>query len=477
MLEIKEKRNLNSKHFLLSSTENVMHAHAGHIHYDDKLDSKRFREIDWTLNFDEAKRGWYFNYHSFRPFLPEYADEWVEFRDLFDDKDQTVKYKAVAAHVKGRLVTPEDIGLKDTAVNCVIYDNAFGMGFDYILYFTRSTLKKVVRIRDGYKPNEDVNFDFEVELPEKKKFRTQSKEMLSDGYEFIGDTDKTFNTAKQLIIGDDKQDGREWFTYLRDFKCWDEIKAESIVVDYFIEDGKKYLRKNITKEFLDNSIGDVFTDTTTSYYAGAGDGDMEVGNTGATWSTIVNTTTASNARYTNAYLQLSYNANNSVTDRWDNMRRVGFPFDTSGLGDVTVQSATINIWAYSKGNPNSNSISTNIVQFSPASNTSIVTGDWNEFGTTQLATAITQLDWNEGSYTTFTLNSSGLSNINTSGYSVFGLKWLEDITNTEPDWYDDENVFCNLRASEQTGTANDPYISITYTEEGADNALAFGVNF
>ena len=90
----------------------------------DKLDSKRFREIDWTLNWDEEKRGWYFNYHSFRPFLPEYADEWVEFRDLFDDKDQTIKYKAQCNHVKGELKQADDF----SPTNYVLYKDAFGDG-------------------------------------------------------------------------------------------------------------------------------------------------------------------------------------------------------------------------------------------------------------------------------------------------------------------------------------------------------------
>ena len=95
MTEITAKRNLNSKCFSKENNEYIMQAHIGHIHYFDKLDSNRFREIDFTLNFDETKRGWYFNYHSFRPFLPEYADQWVEFRDLFEDKAKDRGYETL----------------------------------------------------------------------------------------------------------------------------------------------------------------------------------------------------------------------------------------------------------------------------------------------------------------------------------------------------------------------------------------------
>jgi len=36
MIELKYKRNLNSKHFDLQNGKFVMEAHAGHIHYDNK---------------------------------------------------------------------------------------------------------------------------------------------------------------------------------------------------------------------------------------------------------------------------------------------------------------------------------------------------------------------------------------------------------------------------------------------------------
>ena len=161
MFEILDKRNYNSKTFDNENGSESLMVSTGQLHYFDKLDSKRFREIDWTLHFDDIKRGWYFNYHSFRPFIPEYSDGWVEFRDLFDDKDQITSFRGVCSRVKGRLVQSKDIGLeKETDWNCVIYDDAFGEGFDYIIYFKRRTLKKVVRIREGFNPHIDINFDY-----------------------------------------------------------------------------------------------------------------------------------------------------------------------------------------------------------------------------------------------------------------------------------------------------------------------------
>jgi len=277
MEEIRIKRNLTSKHFLLEDGSFKMNVHIGHIHYFNKLgvgDSNGdFRSIDWTLNWDEKKRGWGFQYHSFHPFLPEFADEWVEFRDVFGGKDQIIKYKAHASHIKGRLVMPKDIGLeKETDANCVIYDDAFGEGIDYILYFTRSTLKKVVRIRDGYKSKDDMKFVFDIDIPtDLKVFRGGSKEKIS--YELDTTRDKQFDTSKQTLIGQNNENSDdEMFTYLRGFKVWDSgekenYHKETIVVDYDAQN--KTITKIVSAEFLNKAVGDIFTDTTTSYYAGA----------------------------------------------------------------------------------------------------------------------------------------------------------------------------------------------------------------
>jgi hypothetical protein len=99
-IELRYKRNHNSKTLDNENGSFQLDAHIGHIHYFNKLgigDSNNdFRGIDWTLSWDDVRRGWYFQYHSFHPFIPEYADEWVEFRDLYQGKDQTIRLRAVA---------------------------------------------------------------------------------------------------------------------------------------------------------------------------------------------------------------------------------------------------------------------------------------------------------------------------------------------------------------------------------------------
>jgi len=461
MIELKERRSLNGKHFDLENGKKLYTPHVGHIHYFDKLDSNRLRELDWKLSFDEKKRGWYFNYHSFRPFLPEYADEWVEFRDLFDGKDQTVKYKAACNHVKGRLVD----NIKGvTEENAVIYDNAFGEGIDYILYFTRSTLKKVVRIREGFKPKEETYFDFETDFGG-KNVKRGNKEKIK--YFLDKTREKEFDTDKHTLIGDEKNDGKEWNTYLKPFIVWDEEKIEIVKVKYFFKDGKRYLRKIVSKEFLENSVGDVFTDTTTSYYAGAGDGYID-GTANAVWDTIHDGLTGSAADYT-ATIAICEVYNNSSKHR---MARLFLPIDTSGLpAGASISAADLKTY----GSEIVNSVGDDtydyvrVVQTSQANTSTLGTDDFDQCGSINNPTAganDTDLDTlSTSAYNTISLNATGISWITDSGVTKLGLRQGHDAQDNEPGVGRDRY---KISTSEETGTSQDPYLEITYTEGGGE---------
>lgn len=464
--EIISKRTLNTKHFY-NDGEFEAKISVGHVHYFDKLDSNRFREIDFTLSFDEEKRGWYFNYHSFRPFLPEYADEWVEFRDLFDGKDQTIKYKALASHIKGRLVNPADIGLNNIFSNCVIYDDAFGTGFDYILYFTRSALKKVVRIRDGFKPDNDIRFDFEIDFPEKNKFRAQNKDTISNGYEFRGDSDKTFDSDKQLLVGDDNDDGQEWFTYLRNFKCWDDKRTETILVDYIVRDGKTFLGKKITSDFLNRSTGDVFTDTTTSFMAHSSDTEIYDwgGGTTKTWSNRHDASQGATVRSGAENMWVGYYAE-TTSPYWRTMRRGYLNIDTSSLADyANITSAKLNIYCYGVENTSGDNLL--VRDHNSASNTSLALSDYNisRWGTTDYVSGVSIGSLSITAYTSLTLNTDGINAISKTGYTQLGLITGNDANDTAPSHPGEisKGAFAKFYTSESTEPNTAPYLSVTYT--------------
>lgn len=491
-MELKSKRTLNSKHFLLEDGKIKGNFHVGHIHYNDKLGGTGLRSIDWTLSFDEVKRGWGFQYHSFHPFLPEYADGWVEFRDLFDDKDQTIKYKAHASHVLGRLVQPSEIGLeKETSVNCVIYDGAFGEGKDYILYFTRSALKKVVRIREEFKGTEEQRFTWDVDFPKENDVTKKVKRVKNkDEYELDITQDKTFDSDRITKIGNDKGDGKEWHTYLRTFKAWDsgeldDFHSETINVEYSAND--KTITKIIPALFLTKSVGDVFTDTTTSYYVGSGDGAVEIVNTSTGWSTIHNRASGDYANYTNNYLAINrfLGVLRDSSTRHDPTRAF-LPIDTSAIPDTDIISSA-KMYLCSTGN---GSVGEDtgyawfaIVETTQDDTSKVVVGDFSRCGSatnpTLLSDTINISSTTTDDYSEYTLNANGISAINKAGISKFGVRSGDDMQETDPFTLLSVSNGNNVYSSETAGTDKDPYLSVTYgtgaTPSGSLGLLGCGM--
>ncbi len=480
MNEIREKRSLTSKTFDNNDGSFKLEAHIGHIHYNNKLGVgdgvKGLRSIDWDLQWDDVRKGWYFEHHSFNPFIPEYSDGWIEFRDLFDDKDQTIKTKAICNRVKGRLVDKID---KITEANAVIYDNAFGEGIDYIIYFSRSMMKRVVRIRDGYKPTEDAYFDFELDLPDKKVYRAKNRENIA--YELDLKRDKEFDTDKQLLIGNDQQDGKEWFSYIRKFKVWDnrETREDEIIkVQYFLKDGKTFLRKIIGKEYLDKSIGDVFTDDTSSYYAGAGDGRSAARRND--WDEAHDADFGRNEYGTSHTWDdqetiLSGCADHNYLEGRRIISRGFFPIDTSELSSsASISDASLELYVHDKQDKYNDSYAYVAVvgPTTQASNTSLEDDDFNECGDVDDPDKgsadfdITNISVDDD--LSCSLNSTGLGWISKTGYTKLGMREGHDIEDEDVgDSSSDIASRIIVRASEYTGTDYDPYLSVTYTTPSA----------
>mgnify|MGYP001566199941 CR=1 FL=1 len=239
MKELKEKRDYKLTEFVEENGDHVFRIYADDIYYDNKLGvgdgELGFRQIDSTLTWDEVRRGWTFEFHNYRPFLPEYADEWFEYRDLYKTKDQTTRFRPICNHVQGVLVQ-----------NAIMYADAFAEGIDLIIKFTFRKMIKLVRVRDSFKPDADTVFDFEIELPNDKDFIVENE---------------------RVKIGSDS------YTYINFARAWDSgvtgentgMKCELTPTEFVNENGKLILRKTLLHSFTKDSIGDVFTDATFTY--------------------------------------------------------------------------------------------------------------------------------------------------------------------------------------------------------------------
>ncbi len=215
--------------------------------------------------------------------------------------------------------------------------------------------------------------------------------------------------------------------------------------------------KEQTKPDLISRIKGLFiaqADTTTSYYAGAGDGRN--GTCGGTWSTLRNSTseTAINGGTT---AELMSHSNPCIT-------RVSLPIDTSGLPTgAIVSSADLKItqddYFYDTGG--NDIVVVSHTRDDPSGN--LIDADYNitNFGTTEYITRDDITGWSSaGGLHTLSLNTAGKTFISDSGYTTFGMLISEDFDNNGGSTLN----AIEPRLSEYAGTASDPYLSITYTE-------------
>lgn len=154
-----------------------------------------------------------------------------------------------------------------------------------------------------------------------------------------------------------------------------------------------------------------------------------------------------------------------TTDKWRNMHRQIFGFDTSGIGSgASIDSATFSL--YGSGNQDDYSQDVVIDRNPPSSASAIAAGDYDLSGwdeTKQSDTTISCGSWNTSDYNDFTLNATGEGNVNLTGNSWFGTRLSGDFDDTEPTWSNDGRSYTASYMADETGTSSDPKLVVTYT--------------
>ncbi|MEN9920590.1 MAG: hypothetical protein RL538_483, partial [Candidatus Parcubacteria bacterium] len=138
-------------------------------------------------------------------------------------------------------------------------------------------------------------------------------------------------------------------------------------------------------------------------------------------------------------------------------------FSTSALSDdADISAATLDLYATAKTNTdNDGTDKIDIVTSTPASNTTLATADFDAVGTTLQATSIDVTSITTSSDNTFTLNATGRGNISLTGMTKFGVREGHDTGNTAPGLSTGNSV--TFSSSDETGTAQDPTLTVTYT--------------
>ena len=173
------------------------------------------------------------------------------------------------------------------------------------------------------------------------------------------------------------------------------------------------------------------------------------------WSSCVSSTNA------NLVQDSAATNDNFFQLRTNILGRIILLFDTSAIGSDTISSATLSQQlAYVTTDSNSNQ-AVNVVSSAPASDTAIVGGDMDSFGSTRFTTDFTITSaMTAFAYRDFSLNASGLANIDGSGVSKFGIRFAADLDNSDPG---SNKIRVKGEYADNTGTSVDPKLVVEHT--------------
>ncbi len=242
---------------------------------------------------------------------------------------------------------------------------------------------------------------------------------------------------------------------------WFYTESATTTKTAFLQQAQPTLVEQVKEIFIAPAFAAVNTT-----YAGAGDGFIGYDNA-ESWSTTHGAATGYFTSYTltnlNMYIE-EYSTSNYA------INRIFIPFDTSTLDDaVVITAATLNVLPYGKINQINDAYDfLTVVQTTQASNTVLVNADYDQAGAVTNPTEAVDVGGRKditsistGTYLTFNLNATGLTYVSKTGYTKLGLREGHDTLNNSSfnNAYNEVTIY----ASEQTGTAQDPYLEVTYS--------------
>jgi hypothetical protein len=170
----------------------------------------------------------------------------------------------------------------------------------------------------------------------------------------------------------------------------------------------------------------------------------------------------------------------TTTNEYSIIARGFFLFDTSSIptGD-TIVSATFDLVYTERGDGFTSSIA--MVTSSPASDTNLVTGDYDQLGTARQAADLTYagLTVDSATFNSFTLNSTGLGNISKTGITKFGTRIdldLDDMSVSEAQalWSSEAQSYLAAAMADETLSSDKaPRLVVTHSPPFTPRAMMF----
>jgi len=355
----------------------------------------------------------------------------------------------------------------------------------------------------GSLEKENKNYGYTIsetrinELPSKNILQEAQKNNLKVVNEIISQrtpNSRTYQTNKEAIKITEIISGVPQY-YKDDQDSWYQV-------EHPYAGNKKAASKEQGSLFLSLKhvfLNDVFAATTTSTFFSDPNPETSTvdgyvrhrtgsAGTGISWSNIRGGagTEAGDSNTEDGYVLVEAD---TTTGNWRIIDRVIRLFDTSSIPDSDIIfSATYSESTQVKNTDNFN-CEINVYGSNPASNTSLVAGDFDSLGGDETsgepfstAKTMASMSATEGAYSDWAFNSSGLNYINKTGITKLGLRESKyDGANIEPTWASAN--FCQFifNNSEETGTSKDPKLVVVHGDgftidlgnrKSADESLA-----
>lgn len=380
-----------------------------------------------------------------------------------------------------------DLGWGNTEY--VLYRNAYPqLDADLIFWIHQGTapmLKKLIRFNNPALITSEVRLDFTVSFPEpvtinsfvrgvKPRWNESTSLRTSSSISF------TRGQTKRTILL--RQPEAWYFNPLWGTNPREERRiVEPIDIELSPLGPNTYKQtKIVPASFFTQALAakapQVWTDTTTTFGEASTTVDGRVRNSPGsgndTWDSIHDATDGT-ARYNDDVLAGAAMISAGTTqDRWSDIFRGYFLFDTSSLSDTdTITAAELDLYMYPAGSTDNSTFDQkiNVSDANTVSTTSLSTADYssitnitNDGSTTPYATDV-DLTGVVGSAAYFSLNfnSNGIDAINKTGISEFSTLLSGDLSDTAPSWVSGAQSQVCIHWSEESGTSMDPKLIVT----------------
>ena len=362
----------------------------------------------------------------------------------------------------------------------VIYYDAFGQGANLIYgiwHGRASRVEHVIEITEMPSgDSEYLTYDFYIQSNDATAFVGANLDQRPWSGN-SGDAAPVEGFEVFLAKGDDPATVRG--SVLRAPVCWwtnldGSLTKKSVKVVFEIQpDGStvkatKYVKRSDIAEALSQGVpyrADATFNPDPSPETNTVDGFTDAFNRNEDWATIITAAGGISSDSVSSE-DLRVWAKN-VTNNWEYLSHLHFLFDTSSIGSgQSVDSASLTLSLY-RVYGDDLGLSWNVYSTNPASNTAIANGDHDSLGSTAFSTsrAIVDEHW-DWLPIAMTFNSDGKDAIAMEGVSKFAIATQEDRENAtygDPTWVVSDRSGIKVRMAENSGTANDPLLTVTHS--------------